>query len=236
MGLFVGGGAAAAGTAAAASATAAGVSAATLGTATALGAGDVALGATSLGLAVPTATAAAGGLSTLGYASLASGAIGAVTSTVGAINSANAQGAAAAYSAQVAKNNATIAGQNAEEATQAGEAKAESQGLQNRAKLAAIVTGQAASGTDVNSGSNKQVAESQSELNQLDSDTTINNAALQAYGYRSQATSFQAQSALDTSTADQASEAAALGGASSLFSSASNLGFNTSKFTTKGVI
>lgn len=216
---------------------AAGVAAADAAAVGATAAGTVGAGAAAAGTAAAGIGAgAAGGLSTLGYASLASGAIGAATSTIGAINSADAQGKAAAYSAQVAKNNATIAGQNAEEATQAGQARAANQGLQNRAKLAAIVSGQAASGTDVGSGSNRDVAESQSELNQLDSETTINNAALQAYGYRSQATGFQAQSGLDTATANEAPTAAALGGASSLFSSAANLGFNSAKLSSTGVI
>jgi hypothetical protein len=201
--------------------------------ATAAAAGTAA--ATTAAVAAP-AAAAATGISTLGYASLASGAIGAATSAIGAINSADASGKAAAYSAQVAQNNSTIAGNNAEAATQAGQARASNQALQDRAKLAATITGEAASGTDVNTGSNKQVAQSQTELDQLDVGTTINNAALQAYGYRSNATGFQAQSALDTATAQQAPTAAALGGASSLFQGASNLGFNASKLQNTGVI
>jgi hypothetical protein len=204
-------------------------------TAAAVGTAAATTAATTAAVAAP-AAAAATGLSTLGYASLASGAIGAATSAIGAINSADASGKAAAYSAQVAQNNSIIAGNNAEAATQAGQARAANQGLQDRAKLAATISSEAASGTDVDTGSNKQVVQSQEELNQLDVATTINNAALTAYGYRSGATGFQAQSALDTATAQQAPTAAALGGASSLFQGASSLGLNTAKLQSTGAI
>jgi hypothetical protein len=52
----------------------------------------------------------------------------------------------------------------------------------------------------------------------------LNNAQLQAYGYRSQATSYQAQAGLDTATAEQAPIGAGLGAAGNLLSSASSIG------------
>ena len=166
---------------------------------------------------------------------LGAGAVGTVASTIGTISSAEAAGKTAAYSAQVAKNNATIASQNAEEATQAGNAKAEAQGLEGRQKLASIIATEAASGTDVGTGSNKEVAQSQRELNQLDTETTIQNAALQAYGYRSQATGYEATAGLEESAAQQAPFSAAFGGASTLFQGAGNFGLTAAKLNQVGL-
>lgn len=173
---------------------------------------------------------------TLGTAGLIFGGLGAATSAFGAISSAQAQGANASYQAQVAQNNATIAAQNASAATKSGQAKAEQVGLANRAKLGAVVAGQAASGVDVNSGSNEDVARSQVELGQLDVGNTINNATLQAYGYRTQQTSFQAQAGLDTAQASQAGTAGALGAAGSLFQGASQLGLGYTRLQNAGVV
>lgn len=172
---------------------------------------------------------------TLGTVGLVSLGLGTATSAIGAIGSAEAQGKAASYSAQVAANNATIAGQNAEYATQAGQAKAEQVGLQNRQKLGAVVAGEAASGVDVNSGSNEKIKESQEEIGEQDVGTTLNNAQLQAYGYRTQQTSFQAQSQLDSAQASQAGGAAALGAAGSLFQGASQFGLADTRLTNAGV-
>jgi hypothetical protein len=173
---------------------------------------------------------------TLGTIGLIAGGLGSATSAIGAISSANAQGAAASYSAQVAKNNAQIAAQNASYATESGQAKAQQVGLQNRQKLGATVAGEAASGVDVTTGSNEQVAQSQVELGQEDVGTTLNNAALQAYGYRSQQTSFQAQAGLDTAQAEQAPTAAALGAAGSLFQGASQFGLGYTRLQNVGAV
>ena len=172
-------------------------------------------------------------LATIG---LVAGLAGTAVSAAGAISSANAQGKAAAYSAQVAQNNATIASQNAAYATQAGQAKAEQQGLENKQRLGKVVAGEAAGGVDINSGSNEAVAQSQTELGQEDVGNVLNNAQLQAYGYRSQTTSFQAQSGLDTAQANQAPTAAALGGAGSLFQGAAQFGLGASRLQNVGAV
>lgn len=119
----------------------------------------------------------------------------------GAVQSAHAQSAAAAYQAQVAKNNATEAQQNATYAIQAGETSAETQGLKNKEALGAVVASEAANNVDVNSGSALDVQVGQRETGLEDVDQIRSNALLNAYGYQTQATSFTAQSTLDTSTA-----------------------------------
>ncbi len=173
---------------------------------------------------------------TLGTIGLVAGGLGTATSAIGAISSAEAQGKSAAYSAQVAQNNAKIAAQNATYATQAGQEKAQEQGLKNRAQLGAIEAAQAASGVDVGTGSNEDVMKSQRELSMLDVGTTLNNAQLQAYGYRTQQTSFQAQSQLDQAQASQAGGAAALGAMGSLFQGASQFGLGYGRLQNAGVV
>jgi hypothetical protein len=128
----------------------------------------------------------------------------AVVSGVGAISSGIAQGNAANYQAQVASNNATIARQNAVYAAGAGSAQATASGLKGRAREGAVRTGIAANGLDVNSGSAADVQTSQRELDSLDTATVANNAAIQVYGYKTQATGYEAQSKLDRAEATDA--------------------------------
>jgi len=148
----------------------------------------------------------------------------AVTSAVGTISSGIATSNAASYQAQVAKNNQIIAEQNAKYASAAGEAQAQATSLRGAAAAGHIKAAQAASGVDVNTGSALGVQQSQRELSNLDTETVLNNAELQAYGYRTQATGFGAQAGLETAEARQAPIGAGLGAAGNLLSSASALG------------
>lgn len=153
------------------------------------------------------------------------GGIGAVTSAVGTISAGQASSNAASYSAQVARNNAVIAEQNAEYATKAGNEQATVQGLRGAAALGKIKTQQAANNVDVNSGSAVNVRASEAESGKLDVLTVQNNAALKAYGYRTQATSDTAQAALLENEASSATTGADIGAAGGLLGSASSLGF-----------
>jgi hypothetical protein len=146
-------------------------------------------------------------------------------SAYSAYSSGQAQSANAAYQAQVAKNNQTIANQNANYTIQAGQAEATQASLKGRAQSASIKAAQAANGIDVNSGSAEDVQETQRETNTLNTSTVMQNAALRAYGYRTQATNFGAQSGLDTAESDQASAGGDLSALSSLVGGASSVGF-----------
>lgn len=166
---------------------------------------------------------------------LAAGVIGGGISAVGQLEGGAATANAANYSAAVASNNAIIAKQNADYAEKAGLVQAQTQGLKSRAVGGKIRAAQGASGVDVNSGSNVDVREAQREAGLLDTETVLNNADLAAYGYRNQATSFDAQSKLDKLTAEQAPIGAAIGAAGSLLSSASSLGFKWSTMGSGGL-
>ena len=144
-------------------------------------------------------------------------AISAIGGLVGGI----AQGNAASYQAQVARNNAVTAGQNATYAEQAGSAQTLQTGLKAAARQGAVKTSLAANGVDVNSGSAVDVQASQREAGSVDASTVMTNQELQAYGYRTQETNFDAQSKLDDQQASYAPIGAAFGALGSLAGGAS---------------
>lgn len=122
--------------------------------------------------------------------------IGFGTGIGGPIDTGISQKMAADYQAQVASNNAIIAKQNAQYAASAGAAQAEEAGLKARAQAAGVRASEAANGVEVNGGSAAEVQDSQRLIGDLNQQTVSNNAALETYGYESQATSFKAQSEL----------------------------------------
>ena len=182
-----------------------------------------------MGIAAELAPAALGAASLVATggadAPLILGLAGAATSAIGQIGAGQAASANAAYQAQIAKNNQLISTQNANYATQAGESQAAATSMKGAAQLANIKASQAANNVDVNSGSALGVQESQSETNTLNTENVMNNALLQAYGYKASAANYGAQAAVDTATAAQAGPAADIGALGSLASSASSIGF-----------
>ncbi|MEO6779425.1 MAG: hypothetical protein ABI196_00635 [Bradyrhizobium sp.] len=172
----------------------------------------------------------------IAIASVAATAVGAGVSYLGAQQSAAAQSKSAAYGAQVAANNAQIANQNATYARQAGEAKATTQSLQARARLGAAVTGEAAQGIDITTGSAADVQGTDRALGQLDTETVRNNAALTAYGYRSQSTNFTAQSGLKSAQSASALAAGDIAGTGDLVSGAASVGQKFVGFQNSGAL
>lgn len=165
---------------------------------------------------------------------LAGGIAGAGLGAFGQIAGGNATKAADYYSSAVAQNNAITAQRNAAYAVAAGQREAADQSLKNAQVAGKIKTGQAASGVDVNSGSAVDVQASSRGLGQLDTETKLNNAALTAYGYQTQATSDLAQAKLDQAAGSQAQEGADIGAAGSLLSSASSVGLKYSQLFPSG--
>ena len=151
------------------------------------------------------------------------GTAGAAISAAGAISGGLSSAAQARYQAQVAQNNQVIAAQNAEYALQAGGQQTYNVGLQERERAAKITTGFAANNIDVNTGSAAQVRASQAQIGEQAQEQTAANAALTAYGYRTQQTSFAAESALQKAAVPRDIAGGLLGGAGTLLSSASNI-------------
>lgn len=101
-----------------------------------------------------------------------------------------------AYQAAVARNNAIIANQQGDLEIAGGIRQAEMKSLEGAAKLAKVRAGMAARGVDISSGSAVDVQASERELNKLDAETALSNAQIRAYGYRTRATSAEAQGGL----------------------------------------
>jgi hypothetical protein len=165
----------------------------------------------------------------MAFAALGAGLLGAGISAYGQIEQGQATANAANYAAQVARNNELVATQNANYALAAGQQKAQTESLKGAATGGRIKAAQAASGIDINTGSALRVQQGQREQAQLDTETVLNNAELQAYGYRTQAANYKAQSELDTAEAEQAPIGAGIGAAGGFLGSASGVALKWSQ-------
>jgi hypothetical protein len=155
--------------------------------------------------------------------------LGGALTAGGTLESGFASSHAADYAAQVAANNAIIARQNAKFSLESGEAQAAATSLKGASQSGRIKSAQAASGVDVNTGSAVDVQASQRELNKLDTETTLHKGQLAAYGYRTQATNYDAEAALKRGEASQDITGAEIGAAGSLIGGASGTAFKWSQ-------
>lgn len=144
------------------------------------------------------------------------------------------------YAAKVAENNAIAAKQNADRAIQAGQQKAQTASLKNAQNVARVTAAMAANGVNTNTGSSVDVQEGQRKTGVLDAETVLNNAQLEAYGYRTQQSNYESEAKLDRFRGDSAlvgagiaSEGVGTAADASLLSSASSLGFKWSTSGTK---
>jgi hypothetical protein len=160
-------------------------------------------------------------------------AAGTVASVIGSEQAAKAQSEQAAYQAQVAKNNQTIADQNAAYASEASNAQVTQAQLKQRSETGAVAAGLAANGLDINTGSPSQVRTAESEITQLNTENTEQQGALQIYGYRTSASNFGAQSGLFQQQASQAGTAGNISAVTGLLSGASSLASKWSDWQTK---
>lgn len=168
--------------------------------------------------------------------SLIASAVATAATVAGTVVSANATANQAAYAAQVAQNNATIAGYNREQAAEAGQAQLQAQGLKNRAIQGSILAAEAGSGEDINSGSDVDVAQSQRETGQEESATTAHNAFLNAYGYSVAAGADTGQASLYSSTAANATALAPVTAGTTGLEGASALGSKWNQFVQTGAL
>jgi hypothetical protein len=141
-----------------------------------------------------------------------------------------AQSRNAAYQAQVAANSAAIARRNYTLQIEAGEIQVANSELKLRADLGTTKAGQAASGIDVNSGSDAAVRAGEAKIGTYNALTIRSNDARAAYGFAVEATGDTAESELLTQESQQASAAAPLAATGSLLSSASTVGAGYGKY------
>lgn len=171
---------------------------------------------------------------TIGGIGMVAGAAGSLISGVGAVQSADARARMDQYQAGVAARNAQIALQNSEYASQKGEQDAQKYGMGAAQRQGQIVAAQGSSGLDVNSGSAKEVQDSQRFVTNMDLTQIRSNAAKVAYDYRNEsinqtnkATMYLAGAADEERGAEISATSSILGAASSVSSrwlQASNLG------------
>lgn len=139
------------------------------------------------------ATVAAGAA----IAGTALSAVGQISSGYQAAAQAQAEGQTRAYQAQVARNNAIIAEQQAQRTERAAAAAATAESMKLAARMGRIKAAQAASGVDVNTGTAVDVQAGSRLVGKLDVDTLFSNKMLDAYGYRVRGSNYEAEAGLE---------------------------------------
>ena len=127
------------------------------------------------------------------------------------------------YQAALARMNAQIDQQNAEFAMQTGNQQNMQFGLKAGQRLGQIKAAQAASGFAVNSGSAKQVVDSQQQLDKIDMATIRSNAAKTAYNYEVKGTMDESQAGLYETAGKQSMVAGEVGAMSSFLGTAGSV-------------
>lgn len=160
---------------------------------------------------------------TLLAVSLGATVAGGVTSAVGASYSSKATSNMYKYQEGVAQINQRISEQNAAYARSVGEVEAQKSGMRSRFQLGGIRTAKAAGNIDVNTGSAKEVQESQEAIGRHDQSIIRSNAARQAYGYEVEATGAKASAGMYGTASENALTAGKFGVASTLLSTAGSV-------------
>jgi hypothetical protein len=142
--------------------------------------------------------------------------MGAGAAIAGGVIGAQGQIEGGLYSAQVERNNAKIAQQNAARATSAGYQAAQTRGLEDANVLGQIIGAEGANNIDSRSGSALAVQAGARAADAFDQGTIIHNALLQAYGYKTAAQSDKAQANQDLTAAAYNAAGALVGAAGNL--------------------
>ena len=139
------------------------------------------------------------------------------------------------YQAQVAQINSSIDKQNADYAINKGEQQATIEGLKAGQEMGKIKVAQAASGFDVNTGSNLEVQKSQRLVTGIDLEQIRANASKTAYDYNVKSVMDVNQAGLDVMASENASQAGSIEMMSSLVSTAGSVASKWSQASQSGV-
>lgn len=161
--------------------------------------------------------------STIGSIGTGASAAGGIVGAIGNLISGGANKKMYDYQAGIAKINQKNALQDADYARSVGETEAQTSGMKTRFTLGKIVSTQAASGLDVNSGSNQRVQEGEQAIGTHDESVIRSSAAKRAYGYEVEAATDSAQAQVYTMAGKQAQTAGQIGAATSILGSASSV-------------
>lgn len=143
------------------------------------------------------------------------GLVAAAVGTGASIYSAEQQ---SSYQAQVAKNNQTIAGMNAQLAIQKGEQQAQAKQRATAELIGRERATAAAGNVEVDSGSPLRIQTDTAKLGELDTLTIRDNAAREAWNYKNAAAGFKAQAEQDQYAGNLEAFSSLVGGASSVAS------------------
>lgn len=172
-------------------------------------------------IALPALGIAAGSMaSAAATASLAASVIGAGMSAYGAIQQGQAARKQAEYQAAVSRNNALLAERQAQDAEQRGKVAEDAQ----REKIAGLLGTQramlAGTGFDLGDDTSASLLGDTAAAGELDALTIRNNAAREAYGYRTRGMNFNADADLSLARGRAAENAGYLSAAGTVLSSA----------------
>ncbi|MBA4359811.1 MAG: hypothetical protein C0411_03650 [Pseudomonas sp.] len=124
-----------------------------------------------------------------------------------------------AYNSGMLKQNAAFKDQTAQETLNAGDTSADWQRVRAGQAVGTQRSAQAANGIDVNSGSAAQLQDDTAMLGELDALTIQNNAAREAYGYKTQAQQDRSNAQQVLTNAGNKATGSILGGFGSAFGS-----------------
>ncbi|MCD7740191.1 MAG: hypothetical protein LUH11_02460 [Candidatus Gastranaerophilales bacterium] len=155
---------------------------------------------TALATALGTSAAAVWSGAIGAAATLASTAVGVYSS----VQQGNAQKAQYEYQAQIAKQNAQIAQNNADQKRQEGIEESRLQRMKTLQAVGSQQAAMAANGIDVSSGTALDIVEDTAAMGELDALTTRYNYETQALAYEQEANNYNNQSNLDTFAAQNA--------------------------------
>jgi hypothetical protein len=169
----------------------------------------------------------------LASASLGMQAAGAGMQTVGAFSQAQGQKSLLNSQADMDEVNARIAEASARSALVAGQRQQQASQLQTAQTLSTQRASLAANGVDLGTGSAAEIQTTTKMMGEVDANTIAANALRQAWGYRTQAVSYQNDALMRRASADSISPFMAA--TSTLLGSAGNVASSWYRFSKDGV-
>lgn len=151
-------------------------------------------------------------LSTIGKLAVGASAAGAAYSAYGAYNQAKGAKAAANYNAAVARNNAQVAQWQAEDATRRGVDEKRRVQVQANQLKGRQITAMAERGIDLGEGTALDILTDTDFFGEIDANTTIANAAREAFGFKVTASNYNSQGDMQAARARSISPGGAAAG------------------------
>lgn len=172
----------------------------------------------------------------LPFIAIAATAGGSIIGAAGAKQMSEATAAENSYKAAVARNDSIIAEQAAQAAEQRGSRLAQMKQLDTASRIGAVTAAAGGAGLDPSSGSALRLAEDTRAMGELDARTIRYNAGREAYGFRAQGTSYQAQAQLDEMGAENALHAGKLEEVGSIIGGGAGVADKWARFKQVGAV